>query len=174
MHAFAQPNCSAARSSSTSDRHAPTNRRRFAFHSAWTLIGSVVLLSGCASANDYRPGPPSTVATPNYSGPTVSPTRPMQRPTYPPPPPVQPIYEPVESPGTSLMSWFRSGRGWTWGAASRGPIRDEGLDRLMVDTLTNNRPVASQEPLPPVNGNVIPSETWVYPSDGPRQMGPGN
>ena len=106
-------------------------------------IGLVVLLTGCASSEYYRPGPPVTVQEPMYSGPTVSAPRSGAVPIATAPLDVaEPIpCEPVRPmQRATFMDWLRSGRGWTWGRASREPIRDEGLDRLMVDTLTNNRP----------------------------------
>jgi hypothetical protein len=133
------------------------------------LVGLVTLMAGCVSSGDYRSGPPITVGEPNYSGPTVSPTRPINGTPVPESPclspnPPPPDYMAVDSSGSRLMRWFQSGRGWTWGAASRGPIRDEGLDRLMVDTLTSSRPVPSQEPIAPINCIPIPSDPWVFPN----------
>jgi hypothetical protein len=138
-------------------------RGAFCSASSACMIGLVVLLAGCTSAARYRPGPPTTVGEPSYSGPVAVPTRPPNgQALVPPPSAVQPPCPPIEQPN-GFTSWLRSGRGWTWGAARRGPVRDEGLDRLMVDTLTNSRPVLSQEPLPPVNC-TIPGDTWIYPA----------
>lgn len=139
------------------------------------LIGAVVLLAGCASTNEYVPGPPTTVREPTFSG-QVRPREPSfngsalsaprsatARPTY--APAADPLLPPPEPqrPLTGRFSeWLYSGRGWVWGAARRGPIRDEGLDRLMVDTLTSGRPGYSRDSAatsaPPV------PEPWVYPS----------
>jgi len=139
-------------------------------------IGLIALMAGCTSPEYYRPGPPVTVAEPRYSGPVVSAPRSNGGMAVPAAPnAVQPPCQPMApAPRTTLMDWWRSGRGWTWGRASREPIRDEGLDRLMVDTLTNSRPEVSREPLPPVT--YIPSDggTWIFPAAPSNPPGPGN
>jgi hypothetical protein len=136
------------------------------------LIGLFILLAGCASQDYYRPGPPVTVAEPSYSGQVIEPSpsyaAPSTRPA--PIPMTEPPCEPMAPPPRStFMDWLRSGRGWTWGRASREPIRDEGLDRLMVDTLSNNRPQVSREPLPPVQ--CLPGEggSWIFPAEPSQQ-----
>ena len=142
------------------------------------LIGTVVLLAGCASTNEYVTGPPTTVREPSFSG-QVRPREPAYNrsavapaqastpiPTYPragdsslPPP------EPRQPQAGGFFEWVRSGRGWAWGQARRGPIRDEGLDRAMVDTLTSDRPGYSRNPVA-VPTPVVP-EPWIYPSQAP-------
>ena len=149
-----------------------TSRARTMRH----VIGLVVLLTGCASPEYYRPGPPVTVQEPMYSGPTVSAPRSSGGPIVTPPPgapepiPCEPV-RPMQR--ATFMDWLRSGRGWTWGRASYEPIRDEGLDRLMMDTLSNNRPEVSREPLPPVT--YIPSDvgSWIFPSAPNNSPDPG-
>jgi hypothetical protein len=128
-----------------------------------------VLVAGCATSPDYRAGPPVTVSEPVYSGPVVTAPRrntipSNNNPAYAPAVPLEPAYAPEQSSSSRFSDWLRSGRGWTWGSASRCPIRDEGLDRLMVDTLTSSSPTRSQEVLPPVKCSNCPSEPWLYPA----------
>ena len=137
------------------------------------LIGVFVLLAGCASANDYVPGPPTTVREPIFSG-EVRPREPVRQSsvdatprsgelTY--PPASEPRLPPPEprAPMTSRFTeWLCSGRGWVWGAARHGPIRDETLDRTMVDTLTSSRPGYSRD-AGTTSAPLVP-ETWIYPS----------
>lgn len=140
------------------------------------LIGVFVLLAGCASTNEYVPGPPTTVREPIFSG-EVRPREPVRQSsgiasphgsqlTYPPASdPYLPPPEP-QAPTTSYFSeWLCSGRGWAWGAARRGPIRDEALDRSMVDTLTSSRPGYSRD-AGTTPATVFP-ESWIYPTAPP-------
>jgi hypothetical protein len=140
------------------------------------LIGAVVLLAGCASTNEYVAGPPTTVREPIYSGQvrqrvpsagrsTVDPAlaeirEPMQ-------PPVRqaalPAPQPREPATGRFLAWLRSGRSPV--SPQRGPIRDEDLDRAMVDTLTSGRPGYSRNPST-IPAPVMP-EMWVYPSFRP-------
>jgi hypothetical protein len=140
------------------------------------VIGAVVLLAGCASTNEYVSGPPTTVREPIYSGQvrprapsygrsTVEPAQsellqpsqpPARQAVLPPPAPREPM------PGR-FLAWLRSGRSAV--SPQRGPIRDEELDRAMVDTLTSGRPGYSRSPST-IPAPVMP-ETWVYPSLSP-------
>jgi hypothetical protein len=142
------------------------------------LIGAVVLLAGCASTNEYVAGPPTTVREPTFSGqvhprqPAYSRSEVQPAQAAVPQPSTPPAYDPIvrqsepRAPITGRFSqWLRSGRGWVWGAARRGPIRDEELDRAMVDTLTSGRPGYSRNP-GTTPAPVIP-ETWIYPSLSP-------
>ena len=137
------------------------------------LVGAVVLLAGCASTNEYVPGPPTTVREPIFSG-EVRPREPVRQSsavatpraghlTYPPASdPFVPPPEPQGSMTSHFSEWLHSGRGWVWGAARRGPIRDEGLDRSMVDTLTSGRPGYSRD-AGTSSAPLVP-ESWIYPS----------
>ena len=147
------------------------------------LVGALVLLAGCTSTNAYVPGPPTTVCEPIYSGQVrprepaynrspISPAQatvaePSHSPAY---DPLLPPPQPSEPMTSRFSQWARSGRGWVWGAARRGPIRDEGLDRMMVDTLTSSRPQQSRDP-GATPATVIP-ETWIYPSQAPASGRP--
>jgi hypothetical protein len=137
------------------------------------FVGVFVLLAGCASTNEYVPGPPTTVREPIYSGEV----RPRQRvrqssveaaplagqPSYPPAnEPSLPVPEPRAPMTSRLTEWLCSGRGWVWGAARHGPIRDEALDRSMADTLTSSRPGYLRDS-GTTSAPLIP-ETWIYPS----------
>jgi hypothetical protein len=130
------------------------------------VIGLIVLLAGCAGPEYYRPAPPVTVAEPSYSGQVVAPPRSNVGAAVPASPNAEPMpCQPMPlQQRTTFVDWLRSGRGWTWGRASREPVRDEGLDRLMVDTLTNNRPQVSREPLPPAQCIPSDGETWTFPA----------
>jgi hypothetical protein len=139
------------------------------------LIGAVVLLAGCASTNEYVPGPPTTVREPIFSG-QVQPREPAYSrsdvtaaqaataaPAYPPPrDPSEPLPEPRPAGIGRISEWLCSGRGWAWGAARRGPVRDEALDRMMADTLTSGRPGYSRDPA--AEPAPIVPESWIYPS----------
>lgn len=147
------------------------------------LVGTVVLLAGCAGTNEYVAGPPTTVREPIFSG-QVRPREPshngsavnpaqatIHQPSYAPlsdprlPPP-----EPPEPVASRFTQWLRSGRGWAWGTARRGPIRDEWLDRAMVDTLTSGRPGYSRDP-GSTSCPLVP-EPWIYPSVAPSGASP--
>jgi hypothetical protein len=64
--------------------------------------------------------------------------------------------------GSGIAEWLSSGRGWTWGAARYGPVRDQGLDRLMAETLGSSSPQVSNEH--PTDCSVVSNESWLYPS----------
>ena len=70
------------------------------------------------------------------------------------------LTSPVSLPN-QMSQRLRSGRGVTWGAAKHGPVRDVGLDRLMVETLTSSTPAYSRSldcSVPPLS-----DDSWVYP-----------
>ena len=123
----------------------------------------LLLLAGCASSSEFVPGPPSTVREP-----TLSPTAPpiYQTPT------ARPLLDEPVVPRTAIppreidsgggfLGWLQNRRGWTWGAANRGPVRDAELDRLMVDTLGNPSPGYSREPSSPAA--LPPGDSWLFP-----------
>ena len=129
-------------------------------------VCALVMIAGCAGTSEYRPGPPVTVREPTFSGPVTPPPRLPAPQQYSSQPPFDPSVAPTpcqEPSGSRFMNWLRSGTGWTWGAARYGPVRDEGLDRLMMDTLTSGRPQYSLEPVeaPAARGREGPA--WVYP-----------
>jgi hypothetical protein len=76
---------------------------------------------------------------------------------------------PDDSFGTRATRWFQGGRGWTWGAASHGPVRDVGLDRLMADTLASSQPIYSRDPAP---SGPAAKDAWQYASSGSVQPAP--
>ena len=147
------------------------------------LVVAIVLLAGCASTSDYVPGPPTTVREPSFSGQVrprqpaysrdvatsgLAETPPQNRAT--PAAPIVPDNRPAAPISGGFMEWLRSGRGWTWGAARRGPVRDEGLDRLMVDTLISGQPGYTSDPAS--RSAPLAVEPWLYPPASPTNERP--
>ena len=127
------------------------------------FVASAFLLAGCASSPTYAPatawGPagraPATVPPSEIIGQSDGSSSPAAAWSNAPAPP-------PERPGAGVTNWFKSGRGWTWGRANRGPVRDAGLDGLMVDTLTSQTPTYGREPVATARASV--NDSWVYPS----------
>ena len=135
------------------------------------IVASALLLAGCASSEAYVAGTPAPweqcarVPPPLPPGTMAGAPSGQAVPSVPQPAP--PTIVSYRSSG-GIVDWFKSGRGWTWGAASRGPARDLALDRMMVDTLTSGSPGYGQEPVATSHGPT--KDSWVYPevSDGVR------
>lgn len=140
----------------------------------WRLITCVVLAAGCASSGEYVAGPPTTVREPTFDAQFKPPSRDVRsQPSHSAPVVRQASApEPQAPPASSFTEWFKSGRGWTWGAASRGPVRDVALDRLMADTLTGSEPSYSREPT--ATTAPVSNESWIYPSAGATTGRPGS
>jgi hypothetical protein len=131
------------------------------------FLALVLVLAGCSSS--YRrtaPGVTVTGADPTmpvcatpspHAIAAVSADRPDPFPA-----PSDPSSGRGESGG--IVGWLKSGRGLTWGAASRGPVRDAGLDGLMVDTLASGGPIHTREPSG-MSGNSPPADNWFYPAN---------
>ncbi len=167
------PSCLMVPLNLISQRQAKTSLERDPFEIArngvqmmWRVLACAVLAGGCASPNHYESGPPTTVREPTFDGQFKPASRVARTQSISPAPAIQRASTPeVQSPTRNgFVEWFKSGRGWTWGAASRDPVRDVALDRLMADTLTGSEPSYSREPT--VNSAPISSESWIYPTAG--------
>jgi hypothetical protein len=137
------------------------------------IVVSAFVLAGCASSPTYAPGPVTTWGQPGRAPSTVPPSEIAGQPDGAPSPSAAWSNSPApatERPGAGVAHWFKSGRGWTWGAASRWPVRDAGLDGLMVDTLTSPTPGYGREPL--ANAGAPVNDSWVYPSAAASRTSP--
>jgi hypothetical protein len=133
------------------------------------FIALVVVLAGCASSGEYVSRPAPVLPPPDAPVAAAPGSAPAGYPANAPPLCVESRSRFSER----FSRWFASGRGWTWGAASCGPVRDQELDRLMVDTLTSSRPDYSREPATPRPRPI--DAPWIYPSQGsnpPPQASP--
>ncbi len=139
------------------------------------IFFAALVACGCASTTERVPSPPAIVLDPPPRA-GVPPV--VQSPARPPAFQSQEPYAfPAETQpmGSRFSEWWNSGRGWTWGAATYGPVRDEGLDRLMADTLGSSSPHYSSEN--PTAAPIPADESWLFPSTptssiAPRQASP--
>lgn len=118
-------------------------------------LGVVTVLAGCAGSSNYVEPPLAITPSPAACSPGTLPACEPQVASQVPCLPRRPRFS------ERVSRWFHSGRGWTWGAASCGPPRDQELDRLMVDTLTSTEPRYSREPA--TNPRPARAESWIYP-----------
>ncbi|GEM_PF-4846558 len=140
-------------------------RRRLTSAQLWAIaaIGSP-LLASCTGPRSHVWGPPTTVPEPEFVASAAQRAALDARRPLPPPPEV-PLEHPPKRSSGGFAEWLRSGRGVTWGAARSGPMRDEGLDRMMADTLTSGSPEHIQEPSS--RAPTADVDSWTFPADEP-------
>lgn len=124
---------------------------------------AAAVLAGCVSHSQYLEAPVPLVA-----GVALTPQSPEECATLDGSVelagPEEAYSDPVQSAGRlarQLDRWFKSGRGWTWGAARHGPVRDLALDRLMLQTLISSEPRHSGEL--DSSPRRLPANAWLYP-----------